>query len=108
MNVVMPNVQVTRSPSVSERDDILTETAQARSEAKRLLQGLIEARAQSEARLAELNRVDILKKLTGTSALDTAIGSTERMIETLDRVLGDIESKLTPDEMALLKEALAE
>lgn len=94
------------SPSVSDRSDILSETAQARSDAKRLLQGLVEARAQSEARLAELNRVDILKKLTGTSALDTAIGSTERMIDTLDRVLGEVESKLTPEELSLLREAL--
>ena len=91
---------------MSDRADILSETAQARTDAKRLLQGLIEARAQSEARLAELNRVDILKKLTGTSAMDTAIGSTERMIETLDRVLGEVESKLTPDELVLLREAL--
>ncbi|MEO1583832.1 MAG: hypothetical protein AAFR96_04570 [Planctomycetota bacterium] len=91
---------------MSERDDILSETAQARNDAQRLLQGLIEARAQSEARLAEFNRVDILKKLTGSSALDTAIGSTERMIQTLDRVLGEVESKLTPDELALLKDTL--
>lgn len=103
------NVQSTaarRSQSVSDRTDILSETARARTDAKRLLEGLIEARAQSEARLAELNRVDILKKLTGTSAMDTAIASTERMIDTLDRVLGEVESKLTPEELALLREAL--
>jgi hypothetical protein len=40
--------------------------------------------------------------------MDTAIASTERMIDTLDvRVLGDqVESKLTPEELALLREAL--
>lgn len=91
---------------MSDRARILNETATARGEAQRLLHGLIDARAQSEARLAELSRVDILKKLTGTSALDTAIGSTERMIEALDRVLADIKGKLSPEELAALDEAI--
>lgn len=93
---------------MSDRSRILTETAQARGEAERLLRGLIEARAQSEARLAELSRVDILKKLTGTSALDTAISSTERMIDALDRVLSEVKSKLSPEEIALLEEAIGD
>jgi hypothetical protein len=88
---------------VVDRARILTETADAKAEARRLLAGLIEARAQSEARLAELHRVDILKKLSGRSALDTAIGSTERMIDSLDRVLGEIRGLLTPEEAALLE-----
>jgi hypothetical protein len=91
---------------VPDRSRIIAETADARAEARRLLTGLIEARAQSEARLAEFNRVDILKKLTGRSALDTAIASTERMIESLDRVLGDIRGSLTADELAMLDEPL--
>ncbi|MEM9167067.1 MAG: hypothetical protein AAGB48_08575 [Planctomycetota bacterium] len=89
-----------------DREHILTETADARREAERLLAGLIEARAQSEARLVELGRVDILKNLTGTSALDSAIGSTQRMVETLDRVLGEIRGQLSEEEQRLLDEAL--
>jgi len=89
---------------MTERARILTETADARADAQRLLAGLIVARDKSERRLADLSRSDILKKLTGSSALDNAIGSTERMIEALDRVLGELRDKLTPEELALLEE----
>lgn len=89
---------------MSERAKILTETADARADAERLLAGLIDARAKSEQRLVELSRSDILKSLTGKSALDNAIGSTERMIESLDRVLRELREKLTPEEIALLEE----
>jgi len=89
---------------MSERAKILTETADARADAERLLAGLIDARSKSEMRLSELSRSDILKSLTGKSALDNAIGSTERMIESLDRVLRELREKLTPEEIALLEE----
>jgi len=89
---------------MSERAKILTETADARADAERLLAGLIDARSKSEKRLTELSRNDILKSLTGKSALDNAIGSTERMIESLDRVLRELREKLTPEEIALLEE----
>jgi len=89
---------------MSERAKILTETADARADAERLLAGLIDARSKSEQRLTELSRSDILKSLTGKSALDNAIGSTERMIESLDRVLRELREKLTPEEIALLEE----
>ncbi len=89
---------------MSERAKILTETADARADAERLLAGLIDARDKSEKRLAELSRQDILKSLTGKSAIDNAIASTQRMIDSLDRVLGDLREKLTPEELALLGE----
>ena len=89
---------------MSERAKILTETADARADAERLLAGLIDARSKSELRLSELSRSDILKSLTGKSALDNAISSTERMIESLDRVLRELREKLTPEEIALLEE----
>ncbi|MEM8756693.1 MAG: hypothetical protein AAGF47_02800 [Planctomycetota bacterium] len=91
---------------MTERSQILSETAEARREAERLLSGLVEARLQSEARLAELSRTDILKQITGKSSLDTAIDSTERMIRALDRVLGDIRTSLSPEEQAVLDDAL--
>ncbi len=89
---------------MSDRARILTETADARADAERLLAGLIDARSKSEARLKELSRSDILKNLTGKSALDNAIGSTQRMIDSLDRVLVELRTKLSPDEIALLDE----
>jgi len=89
---------------MNDRARILTETADARADAERLLSGLIDARSKSEARLKELSRSDILKNLTGKSALDNAITSTQRMIDSLDRVLVELRTKLTPDEIALLDE----
>ena len=96
-----------RSPkriTMNDRARILTETADARADAERLLSGLIDARSKSEARLKELSRSDILKNLTGKSALDNAITSTQRMIDSLDRVLVELRTKLTPEEIALLDE----
>tara|TARA_R110002153_G_scaffold263487_1_gene424829 strand:+ start:278 stop:562 length:285 start_codon:yes stop_codon:yes gene_type:complete len=89
---------------MNDRARILTETADARADAERLLSGLIDARSKSEARLKELSRSDILKNLTGKSALDNAITSTQRMIDSLDRVLVELRTKLTPEEIALLDE----
>lgn len=89
---------------MTDRARILTETAEARADAERLLAGLIDARSKSEARLKELSRSDILKSLTGKSALDNAIGSTQRMIDSLDRVLVELRTKLSPEEIALLDE----
>ncbi|MFI4873114.1 MAG: hypothetical protein ACIAQ0_12200 [Phycisphaerales bacterium JB058] len=89
---------------MNDRARILTETADARADAERLLAGLIDARSKSEARLAELSRSDILKSLTGKSALDNAITSTQRMIDSLDRVLVELRTKLSPEEIALLDE----
>ena len=89
---------------MTDRARILTETADARADAERLFAGLIDARSKSEARLKELSRSDILKSLTGKSALDNAIGSTQRMIDSLDRVLVELRTKLSPDEIALLDE----
>ena len=89
---------------MNDRARILTETADARADAERLLSGLIDARSKSEARLKELSRSDILKNLTGKSALDNAITSTQRMIDSLDRVLVELRTKLTPEEITLLDE----
>lgn len=89
---------------MTQRAKILSETADARADAERLLAGLIDARSRSEKRLAELNRADILKSLTGKSALDNAITSTQRMIDSLDRVLGELREQLTPEELSLIEE----
>lgn len=58
-----------------------------RLRAKAVLAELIEARTACEEQGNRMNRSDLFKTVTGRSALDTAISSTERMIETLDRTL---------------------
>ena len=72
-------------------DTVITRTRQARRDAVLLLEALVAERAASERRMAEDRRKDLIKQVTGRSALDTAIESTRRMIDTLDRNLADAE-----------------
>lgn len=87
---------------MSDRVDHVNQTAAARQRAQQLLDELIDARAQSESRLAELNRTDILKRVTGKSAMDTAIESTRQMIETFGRIEEELREALTDEDRDLL------
>lgn len=58
-----------------------------RERARAVLEGLLEARIACEEQGDRMNRSDLYKTVTGRSALDSAITSTERMIEALDRTL---------------------
>ncbi|MEO0513455.1 MAG: hypothetical protein AAF108_11260 [Planctomycetota bacterium] len=87
---------------MSERADHVSQTVAARARAQKLLDELIDARAASESRLADLNRTDILKRVTGRSAMDTAIESTRRMIETFGRVEDELRGALTDEDRDLI------
>lgn len=76
---------------------LLAETTSARERAKALLEGLIAAQAASEANLAKIARPDCLKMVTGRSAIENAIASTRRMIETLERTIEAIRQQIQGD-----------
>lgn len=57
----------------------------ARDDAEGLLRSLLDAKRESEKRLRSLHQSDPFKRATGRSAIDDAIASTQRMIETLNR-----------------------
>ena len=57
----------------------------ARDDAEGLLRSLLDAKRESEKRLRSLHQSDPYKRATGRSAIDDAIASTQRMIETLNR-----------------------
>lgn len=57
---------------------------------------------RSEKHLAEIGQPDHLKAVTGRSAMDNAISSTRRLIETYDRVLGELKANLCDEDLALL------
>lgn len=57
----------------------------ARSKAAETLAALERAKAESEQRLSETGQADHLKRVTGTSSIENAIASTQRMIGLLDR-----------------------
>jgi len=68
-----------------------------------LLRGLLTARERSEQFLQEAKRPDAIKSVTGRSAMDNAIASTRRMIDTLNRTLAELTSELTDEDLALLE-----
>jgi len=90
--------------TMSQRQRILVETTAARDKAEALLEGLLDARRRSEANLRELRRDDALKAVTGASAMDNAIASTKRMVDTLTRAIDEVRRDLTDEDLALLNE----
>lgn len=90
---------------LTERQRILLESTVARDTAESLLQRLLGAKAESEKRLGELRQTDALKKVTGRSAMDNAIVSTQRMIETLNRSIHQLGRELQEEDVALFVES---
>ena len=80
--------------SMSDRERILRQTASVRERAEDLLRGLIEARARSATRLPV--RRDAYAKVAGHSAIDKAIDSTRKMVETLRWACDQAEQESYP------------
>lgn len=89
---------------MSKRQQILLETTATRDRAEALLRSLLDYKSQSEKNLTDLKQPDAFKTVTGRSALDNAIASTQRMIEALNRVIAQSKRDLTDEDMALLDE----
>lgn len=85
-------------------ESILSRTAIARRQAEHLLRGLVEAKALSERRQADLRQTDPLKQVTGCSSIENAIKSTRRMIETLDRSMAQVREDLVAEDAELALE----
>ena len=87
---------------MSRQSEVLKETVAARERAVELLKTLREARENSERRMAEQNQSDALKKVTGRSAMDNAIESTQRMIDSLERSVETLKRDMSEEELAEL------
>lgn len=87
---------------MSQKQRILVETVGRRDEAEALLRALVDAKASSEKNLAEIRQSDFLKKVTGRSSMDNAIASTQRLIESFNRVITDLKSNLSDEDLELL------
>jgi len=87
---------------LSQKQRILVETVGRRDEAEALLRALVDAKASSEKNLAEIRQSDFMKKVTGKSSMDNAIASTQRLIESFNRVIGDLKANLSDEDLALL------
>lgn len=90
--------------SMTPRQRMVLETTSARDQAEALLRGLLTARERSEQYLVEAKKPDAIRSITGRSAMDNAIASTRRMIDTLNRTLAELTSELTDEDLALLDE----
>jgi|GraSoiStandDraft_46_1057282.scaffolds.fasta_scaffold1221132_1 hypothetical protein len=88
----------------TKRQQILLETTSTRDKAEALLRTLLDHKAQSEKNLAELRQPDAFKTVTGRSALDNAIASTQRMVEALNRVISQTKRELTDEDLEVLDE----
>jgi hypothetical protein len=88
----------------TKRQQILLETTSTRDKAEALLRTLLDHKAQSEKNLADLRQPDAFKTVTGRSALDNAIASTQRMVEALNRVISQTKRELTDEDLEVLDE----
>ncbi|GMV26667.1 MAG: hypothetical protein AMXMBFR58_26980 [Phycisphaerae bacterium] len=86
--------------------EVLRDSVDARRKAEDLLRGLLEAKSQTESFLAEGGREDPVKSLTGRSAIDNAINSTKRMIDTLDRAIEQVRRELDQDDWVEIGDAV--
>lgn len=91
--------------AISEKDRLLLEWSLVRDDAEALLEALQSARADSERRQAELRQSDAMKKVTGRSMMDSAIERTQRMIDTLNRQIADLDATFTDEDARLLAQA---
>jgi hypothetical protein len=92
---------------ISERQRFLIETLAAKERAEATVQGLMQAKAECEKHLEQANRKDMLKTVTGRSALDNAITHAQRMVASLDRAIDQVRKELGQHSGDLLAEGLA-
>lgn len=88
--------------TMTDKQRILLETRSRRDEAEALLRSLLDAKESSERNLAELHQSDVMKRVTGKSSIDRAIASTQRLIESFNRVLDDLKRNLTDEDLEML------
>jgi len=89
--------------AVPENKRMVVEWVLVRDNAEALLRSLVDAKAESERRLSELNQRDQMKTATGRSSMDNAIASTRRMVATLNRLIEEAERDFTEEDLALLE-----
>ncbi len=92
-------------PSGEGAGTLVVRTRAQRDEAEALLASLIAAKATSEKNLASIRQPDFLKRVTGRSSLDNAIESVRRLVASFNRMLADLETDLSPEDLKLLAEA---
>lgn len=85
--------------AAAPRQQIVLETTATRDRAEALLRSLLDYKLRSEKNLAALRKAG-----AGKSALDSAIASTQRMVEALNRVIQQTNRELSDEDLTVLDE----
>ncbi|MEL6740176.1 MAG: hypothetical protein AAFP26_05940 [Planctomycetota bacterium] len=93
---------------MTPKQRMLIEATTKRDEAEALLRTLLDAKATSERNLRDIGRDDMVKRVTGRSSLDRAVASAQRLLESFNRVLGDLRRELDEEDLKLLASLDAE
>jgi hypothetical protein len=92
---------------VTQRQRFLVETIAAREKAEATVQGLIQAREECERQLTQARKKDVLRSVTGRSAMDKAITDAQRMVQSLERAIDEVRKQLAAHAGDLLAEGIA-
>lgn len=90
---------------MSSAQQFIEEWRLARQEAEALLRALVQIRGETERRLRETGQVDAMRSVTGRSSIDNAIASTERMIQTFDRLIDEAQRVGGAEDLSWLDES---
>ena len=93
---------------MTPKQRMLIEATTKRDEAEALLRTLLDAKATSERNLRDIGRDDMVKRVTGRSSLDRAVASAQRLLESFNRVLGDLRRERDEEDLKLLASLDAE
>ena len=89
--------------ALSAKKKLVLDWTVSRNDAEALLESLVDAKAESEKRLAELEQADVFREVTGRSAIDNAIRSTQRMVDTFNRIIDEAQQELDEDDLEALQ-----
>ena len=93
----MTNNTTTRAPNSKAQTPASRLYVEAKEKlrlAEGLLECLNEAHGECETQLDRLQKRDPIRSVTGKSSIDVKITSTERMVESLRRVVAELESRI--------------
>ncbi len=88
--------------AISAKKKLVLDWTVSRDDAEALLRSLVDAKSESEKRLSELDQSDVFREVTGRSAIDNAIKSTQRMVDTFNRLIQEAEQELAEEDLEAL------
>jgi len=90
--------------ALSAKKKLVLEWTVTRDDAEALLHSLMDAKTESEKRLTELDQADVFREVTGRSAIDNAIRTTQRMVDTFNRLIEEAQHDLDDEDLEALRE----